>query len=212
MNATKNNSAGTSSPSSAVAYNSILSGPASQALSDFTDRLPEPEYLKRTMKGLSQTDVEPSCFQRCNKRRKSSIDMDSLLESIKPVEDSISFPTIEWVYDDDDHDDEPRNTSRSCCFPDPYKSTDRAELSWERMYASTSHLGKRSYHNGLMRSKYDTISLASEMLSHLTPCDQRTRSDCFKAFQTKSLTMLSLRGTNSTADAVAAILVKAVNA
>lgn len=213
MNATKNESAGTSSAASAIAYNCILSGPASQALSDFADRLPEPEYLKRTMIGQAQTEGEPSCLPRCNKRRKSSIDMDSLLESIKPVEDSIAFPNIEWVYDDDDNEDEPRNASRRCSISDPVKSTDGVELSsWERLYASTSQLGKRSYHTGLIRSKYDTISLASEMLSQLSQSDRRPRSDGVKSFPTKSLAMLSLRGSNSAADAVAAILVKAVNA
>lgn len=212
MNATKNKSAGTSTAASTIAYtNSILSGPASQALSDFADRLPEPEYLKRTMIGQAQPGGEPSSCSR--KRRKSSIDMDSLLESIKPVEDSIAFPAIEWVYDDDDNEDEPRNSSRSCCVPDTAKSTDGVELSsWERLYASTSQLGKRSYHTGLIPSKYDTISLASEMLSQLSQSDRRPRSDSVKSFPTKSLTMLSLRGSNSAADAVAAILVKAVNA
>lgn len=212
MNATKNKSAGTSTAASTIMHNnSILSGPASQALSDFADRLPEPEYLKRTMIGQAQPGGEPSCSR---KRRKSSIDMDSLLESIKPVEDSIAFPVIEWVYDDDDNEDEPRNSSRSCCVPDTAKSTDGVELSsWERLYASTSQLGKRSYHTGLIRSKYDTISLASEMLSQLSQSDRRPRSDGVTSFPTKSsLTMLSLRGSNSAADAVAAILVKAVNA
>ena len=202
--------AGALSVACTVSYNNILSGPASQALIDFEDRLPEPESLKRAMKGLSPftIDGKPSFLQLGDKRRKRSIDMGDLLASIKPVEDSIAFPTIEWSFDDCDSEDEPRNGSRSCCILDTDKLADGDEVrSWKRPYASVSHFGKRSRHAGLVRSKRNTISLASGAPS---ASDRSLTSDSLPAFQTSSLSALVLNSGHNTADLVTIALAEAV--
>ena len=212
MNISRKMSASTSTAVCTMACNSLLRGPASQALSDFEDRLPEPEHLKREMKVLStiSADADFSCHARENKRRKSSIDMEDLLDSIKPVEDSITFPTIEWVFDDGDIEDEPGNASRSCCILDTEKFADGDEFtSWKRQHASLSHFGMSSHHAGLVRSKCSSISLSSGVVF---ASNQSVKSDYLKALQTSSLTKLALMGGYSSADAVASALAEAVQA
>lgn len=205
MNASQNQKVAQVSMSSAMPFdNNMLSGPASQALKGLNDRLPEPEYIKRTIKTLA---AERTTFvQQGPKRRKSSISMDDLMASIKPVEESIIFPTIEWSHDDSDQDDDTQNSPKSCC--DLYNDDDdKIEFeSWGRPYSSASSFGKRSFGGGLIRSKGHKMSLASLVSPVVT---HNIRADCFKAMKTSSMTRYTLTANHDSRDAVALALTEA---
>jgi len=167
------------------------SRPASQALSALVDRLPEPEYIKRANE-LSSSEKSSSCNEPGAKRQKSSpLNMMGIMSSIKPVEDSIAFPTIEWSYDDFDQDDESIQSTKSCCK----LSTDDnlAEFdSWGRRYSSTSSFAKRSCCGSLTRCKTNEICL----LSLVSPgsSSQDLRTECLKTLTTSSMSMFALGG------------------
>ena len=183
--------------------NSMASGPASRALEGLEDRLPEPEYIKRAIKTFASEG--PIFVQQGPKRRKSSISMDDLMASIKPVEDSVTFPTIEWDYDDSEQDDDTQNSVQSCCnLPN---DDDRLEFaSWGRPYSSTSSFGKRSFGGGLIRSKANKMSLASLVTPSVT---HSLRADCFKTMKTSSMTLFALAGSHDSRDAVSFALTEA---
>jgi hypothetical protein len=165
--------------------------PATQALIALEDTLPEPEYIKRAMKGnlTPETGEQPG-----SKRRKSCIestlDLFDILSSMKPVEDSIAFPTIEWAYDDDeDQEPESANTAKSCCSLDFDDEDDYPSFS--RPYCSTSSLGKRSRTNGLSRSKSQKISLLS-LVSTIRPSSGDLRAQCMSSLNASTLPIFSL--------------------
>jgi hypothetical protein len=204
MNASQNKKVVQVSMNCAMPYdNNMLSGPASQSLIGLEDRLPEPEYIKVTAKTIPS---ERTTFvQQGPKRRKSSISVDDLMASIKPVEDSITFPTIEWSYDDSDVDDDIQNSPKSCC--DLHNDDDKIEFaSWGRPYSSSSSFGKRTFGGGLIRSRGNHLSLASLVSPSIT---HNLRADCLKAMQTPSMTRYSLAGNHDTRDAVSLALTEA---
>lgn len=171
-----------------------MGGAATEALLAFEDLLPEPEYMKRAAKKF-QEGLNTSCeLSRNSKRRKSShdgLDMQSVLASIAPVEDSIAFPTIEWAYDDDEpvHGDA-TDTSKSCCNLQFYEEQEDHERAPKfRSSASTPLLGKRSRGNGLLRSKTQQMSLSSLVRSSTSSID--LSSECMHALNASSLPIFS---------------------
>ena len=190
---------------STMLYN-IHSSPATQALSAVEDCLPEPENIKRANKVSSSE--KSSCNEPGTKRQKSSpLNMLDMLSSIKPVDDSIAFPTIEWSYDDSDQEDEPVKSTRSCCKLS--SDEDLAEFaSWGRPYASTSSFAKRSNCGSLIRSEPKEMSLISLVSSGSSSED--LRSDCLKALTTSSMSMFSLEGGLDIKNSVSLVLAKSL--
>eukprot|EP00545_Synedropsis_sp_CCMP1620_P010412 CAMPEP_0119015288 /NCGR_PEP_ID=MMETSP1176-20130426/10752_1 /TAXON_ID=265551 /ORGANISM="Synedropsis recta cf, Strain CCMP1620" /LENGTH=200 /DNA_ID=CAMNT_0006968567 /DNA_START=71 /DNA_END=673 /DNA_ORIENTATION=+ len=169
--------------------------PATQALISLADLLPEHEYIKRSMKGFATSEL--SCEQPGAKRRKSSdettLDMFDLLSSMKPVEDSIAFPTIEWTYDDgEESEGEQDNATQSCGRLHADDEDNNAQYPpWTtRPYCSTSSLGKRSRIEGMSRSKSQKLSLVSLVSTSTSSND--LRSQCLKSLNAPSLALFSL--------------------
>ena len=79
--------------------NTSFCDPASQALQSLEERLPSPEYQRRNKLKMRGCDDNSAAF---SKKRCIRFDMTEMIAGIKPVEDSITFPVIEWAYDDDE--------------------------------------------------------------------------------------------------------------
>jgi hypothetical protein len=143
-------------------YNDIHSCPASQALTALEHRLPEPEYYTKRVNEVCSSYEQSPCKQRGSKRQKSSpLDMMDVLSSIKSVEDSIAFPTIEWSYDDFDQEDESLSYPTKSCCTVSIDEDDPIFSPLSRLHSSTSSCGKRSNCGGLIRSKTNKIPLSS---------------------------------------------------
>jgi hypothetical protein len=156
--------------------------PATQALERHDDLLRMPEFLKHNIKASVCFIKKPE-----RKRRKCDIELDDLLDGMKTIEDSIAFPSIEWVFDDAEASVEWKDASKSCSNLDDFDEN-QFPLSLHRLYSSTSSFGrKRSRHGGMVRSNFKTFSLSSLV-------SEQAERDFPDAFNTNVLSLFSLSG------------------
>lgn len=180
--------------------------PASQALKSFEERLPYPEYQKRNKSMNTQRgcDEKTAVF---SKKRRIHFEMNDMIAVIKPVEDSIAFPVIEWAYDEEDlvmsgnvHSDE-----SNIRFGAPYSSFEGLEREAFATIQSSNdldfRLGKGLGVGNLVLVKSNAFHLVS-----LAPFVNTTLSsfpNCFAAMETtKSMpSVLPLKQTQENEDA-----------
>lgn len=160
--------------------------PATQALQGLDDRLPAPEIMKRRRRRSVEEPVQSS-----NKRRRTCLDMSDVLSMIKPVEDSIAFPSIEWLYDDEEVP-APERCTQSCLT---LRTTDVPNLPRR---TSSSCLLKRS-RGGLVRSR----SKAACLVSLVGASSQNLKADCLSAMNSSTIFTLSSGDLQSSRDSVA---------
>lgn len=161
--------------------------PATQALQGLDDRLPAPEIMKRRRR----RNVEAPVQSASNKRRRTCLDMSDVLSMIKPVEDSITFPSIEWLYDDEDVP-APERCTQSCLA---LRTTEVPKLPRR---TSSSCLLKRS-RGGLVRSRSKTACL----VSLVGASSQNLKADCLSAMNSSTIFTLSSGDLKSSRDSVA---------
>ena len=160
------------------------SSPATQALQSLEERLPAPEYLRRKERSRScDTSV-----QTMAKRRRTRFDMEEMLAVIKPVEESIAFPKIEWSYDDEDtstNDNGAIFRSNSwdphCSGGDTNERSRAKGLHRHRRSSSEFLCGKEARGESLFRAKARAPCLVS--LTYPTNKSQALVSECFAALQ-----------------------------
>lgn len=130
------------------------------------------------------------------------MDMADVLSSISPVEESIAFPSIEWVYGDDDQSSDENDSDGSPNASD--EDDDEEEDCFPQRSSSLSSLGKRGRCGGLTRSKPHMISL----VSLVSPASESLTSDLFGTLHSNSLPELylgDLTAMNATAALEAAL-------
>ena len=171
------------------------SSPATQALQSLEERLPAPEYLRRKERSRScDTSV-----QTMAKRRRTRFDMEEMLAVIKPVEESIAFPKIEWSYDDEDtstNDNGAIFRSNSwdphCSGGDTNERSRAKGLHRHRRSSSEFLCGKEARGESLFRAKARAPCLVS--LTYPTNKSQALVSECFAALQAPMLACLPPTG------------------
>jgi hypothetical protein len=168
--------------------------PATQALKALGETLPAPEALKRARMICNNTEQKPSL-----KRQRCALDLSDMVLHIKPVEESIAFPTIEWSYDDEETPFLDTVKGRSNSF-DLFSSTasnkERISSHDHSCRSSSARLGgKRARGESLVRSSAKGVCLVS-LLSHTISSDA-LNADCMSAcLNAQKLPVFSL-GNNS---------------
>eukprot|EP00546_Thalassionema_frauenfeldii_P021558 CAMPEP_0178897500 /NCGR_PEP_ID=MMETSP0786-20121207/1787_1 /TAXON_ID=186022 /ORGANISM="Thalassionema frauenfeldii, Strain CCMP 1798" /LENGTH=151 /DNA_ID=CAMNT_0020568069 /DNA_START=42 /DNA_END=497 /DNA_ORIENTATION=+ len=134
-----------------------MEGPATQALHELNDNLtnlPPVESLKRPMRDETRQET---------KRRRTSLSMNELLSSVETVEQYLSFPLIQWEFDDTESDFESENNDSSrvnlglCLYDDEDADKDICI----RRPGSSCSLREQARNPKLARSKAIETSLSS---------------------------------------------------